>query len=395
MSMPSYPFDSAPSVHPDPRLLALQADDPVARVRIPSGDEVYLVTGYEDVLTVFSDLRFSRAAGAVPGAPTLMPATQGIEAMFNMDPPDHTRLRRLVSKAFTHRSVAALAPRIVSIVDSLVDAMVDQGEPADFVSQLAAQLPVTVICEMIGIPVDERAVLYDWVATTTRAEPPSPEEMMDVAVRSSTYLLGLIDRRRHQPEDDLMTALTQVHDEGDQLTHDELVATLLLLFGTGQETTSNHLTLSVLTLLQHRDQWERLVERPDLVPNAVEELLRYVRLVETSMSRVAVADVELSGGTVPAGYTVFGVTNAANRDPSVFENPGELDIERPDATKHIAFGQGVHFCLGAPLARLELQTALTALVTRLPKLRLAVAETDLEWNTVNFTGGVRALPVTW
>jgi cytochrome P450 len=394
--LPTFPFESPRSLEPAPELFQLQADEPVTQVQLPGGDEAYIVTRYEDVRTALYDTRFSRAAGSTPGMPTLNPGAQGIQAMFNMDPPDHTRLRGLVSRAFTVRSVERMRPRVAAIVAELVDAMVGQGPPADLVTGLAAPMPATVICAMLGIPLDERTVMYDWVRTTLTYEAPPPEEVARVTAKAGEYLFGLIDRRREHPEDDLLTALVQVHDDnGDRLTQDELLGTVLLLFGTGQHTTSHHLAMSVLALFRHPGEWARLAEAPDRVPVVVEELLRVIPLVEAVSSRVARVDVELSGVTVPAGASVFPVINMANRDPSVFTDSGRFDTDRTDVNRHLAFGHGAHFCLGASLARLELQTALTALVTRLPKLRLAVAESELAWHTDGMIRGLRALPVAW
>ena len=392
---PRYPFSTRKSVDPDPAALRLQADQPVARIRLASGHEAFLVTGYQDARAAYNDERLSSAAGAVPGAPTLMPGIQGVVGMFNMDPPDHTRLRRLVAKAFTLRSVEKLQPRVADIVDGLLGTMIAQGPPADLVAALADPLPVTVICEMLGIPFERRSALYDWVAVASSLEPVPLDQVAAASLRAYDCLAELFDERRTRPEDDLLTALLQVHEEGDRLSHDELMASVMLLFGTGQETTASHLTLSVLALFGHRDQWDLLVERPELVPRAVEELLRFVRLQDTALTRIAKSEVELPGGVVPAGSAVFVLTNTANRDPAVFTEPNRLHVNRSDSGQHLAFGQGIHYCLGAPLARLELRTALTGLVTRLPDLRLAVPEPDLEWNDHQVTGGLRALPVTW
>jgi cytochrome P450 len=395
--LPRFPFDDIPpSLQLDPRLLRMQADEPVAQVRLPSGDEVYVVTRYQDVRTTLTDGRFSRAAGGVVGAPSLMPGAQGMESMFNMDPPDHTRIRGLVSRAFTVRRVELLRPQVMAIMDELLDAVIAQGPPADLVAQVSRPLTTTVICTLLGVPVEERSVPYEWVRTTLTFEPFPPDVVERATNAAIEYFLGLIERRRERPEEDLLTGLVQVHDDdGDRLTQQELLMTVMQLFGAGQETTSHHLAQSVLTLFANRSQWERLVAEPGLVPAAVEELLRRVPLIEAAMSRVARVDIELSGCTVPAGASVFAVTNMANQDPSVFPDPERFDLDRPNAGQHLAFGQGAHFCLGASLARLELQTALTALVTRLPKLRLAVEESALEWNTDGNTRGLLALPVTW
>ncbi|HEY4456512.1 MAG TPA: cytochrome P450 [Pseudonocardiaceae bacterium] len=389
-----FPFDTPRWQYPEPVHAELLAHDPVPTVRLASGQRARLATRFADVRTVLADNRFSRAEGAKPDAPTVVPGTNAPEMITSMDPPEHTRLRRLVSKAFTFRAVERLRPRCEQVVDGLLTRMARE-RPADIVTMLADPLPATMICEMLGVEVDDRQVFYRWLRAATAVVAAPPEEVEAATAQAAGYLFELFARRRAEPADDLVTALVQVNDEGDRLTEPELLMTVLTLFGAGQETTSNQLTKSLVLLLRHRNQWDLLVDKPDLVPGAVEELLRVVRLGPGAFTRVAVTDVELTGGRVAYGEAIFAVLNAANHDPTVFSDPDRIDVARDNASAHLSFGHGIHHCLGAPLARLELQLALHGLVTRFPALRLAVAESDLAWNTHTVAGGPITLPVVW
>ncbi|GAB3884678.1 hypothetical protein GCM10029964_046070 [Kibdelosporangium lantanae] len=275
MSLPLFPFPGPRSIDPPPQAMEMQAVDPVPYVRLDSGHEVRLATRYDDVRRVLTDGALGRSACVGEDAPTIVPGSMSPDMLSNMDPPRHTRLRRLVSGAFTFRAVDRLRPQVELVVDELLDEMADKGAPADLVAGLANPLPAVVICEMLGIPRDERASLYAWVHAATH---PDAEELDRATVEATTYLLDLIARKRSAPGDDLLTALIEVRDAGDQLTGPELLMTVLTLFGAGQETTASQLAKSVLVLTQHPDQWDRLVADPGLVPQAVEELLRYVGL---------------------------------------------------------------------------------------------------------------------
>lgn len=392
MSLPLFPFEGPRSIDPPLLAMEMQAVDPVPYVRLASGHSVRLATRYDDVRRVLTDGAMSRAGCVGPDAPTIVPGSMSPDLMSNMDPPRHTRLRRLVSGAFTFRAVDRLRPQVELVVDELLDEMVVKGAPADLVASLANPLPAVVICEMLGIPRDERAAPYAWVHAATH---PDAEELDRATAEASTYLLDLIARKRSSPGDDLLTALIQVRDSGDQLTEPELLTTVLMLFAAGQETTASQLAKSVLVLTQHPDQWDRLVADPSLVPQAVEELLRYVGLGHAAFPRAALTDLELSGVAVQEGEAIFPLLAVANRDPVVFPDPGRFDVTRVDAVLHLSFGRGIHFCLGAPLARLELTVALTALVTMFPTLRLANPDTEPDWNPHTVAGGLSSLVVTW
>jgi cytochrome P450 len=392
-----YPPETWSCLDADPELRRYLAEGTVPRVRLATGREAYLALRHEDVRQVLADPRFSRAAAMGPDTPSLVPVTtQGPPGMiFNMDPPDHTRLRRLVSKAFTHRRVEELRPRVQAVVDGLLDAMAEQGPPADMVTMLARPLPATVICEMLGIPDEDRPRLGGFLDVVMSAGQQTPEEMAAGFQASTECLLELVERKRRQPDDDLLSALVQAHDGTDRLTEHELLMTVLALFGGGLETMSTHLPFSLLTLFRRPDQLALLVDRPDLVPNAAEELLRYIPMGPASFPRVATVDVEVGGVTIPAGQTVFPVHAAANRDPATFADPDRVDITRTEASAHVMFGHGMHHCLGAALARQELQVALGSLLRRFPALRLAVPEAELDFDADHMLGRLRALPVAW
>lgn len=390
-----FPFTTPWSDETDADIARFRAEDPVPLVRLPDGHEVRLVTRYADVRLALSDSRFSRAASARPDAPTLMPGTQSPEAITSMDPPEHARLRRLVSRAFTFRSVERMRPRVAAMTAGLLDAMAEHGPPADFVAMLADPLPAMVICEMLGIPAAERAPLTSWLKASVDVTGLPPEQLAAAQGQAAMFLLELMAAKRREPQDDLLTALVEVHDGSDRLSEPELLMIVMSLFGAGQETTTSQLSKSVLTLFRHPDQHALLVDKPELVPNAVEELLRYTRLGRATFPRIPTADMTLSDTTVASGVSVFPVIYSANRDPAVFADPDRFDVTRADAGSHLAFGHGIHHCLGAPLARLELQEALGALLARFPTLQLAVPEAELRWDDEHVTGGLVALPVTW
>lgn len=394
--LPLFPFDTALSTEPAAETIRMMDTDPVPWVRLASGHEVRLVTRYDDVRRAMSDPRMSRAALATPDAPTIIPGLQSPDMLPNMDPPDHTRLRRLVAKAFAIHNVELLRPRVEMIATGLMDRMLAAGPPADLVSALAEPLPSMVICELLGIAHDERGPLLAFIEAMSITTAFDQEAFNSTGATAASHLLTLIERKRHHPGDDLLSGLTQVHDDdGDRLSEAELLITVMLLVGAGQETTMAQLAKSVLLLSRHPDQWARLVEAPNLVPNAIEELLRVVALGHAGQPRMAREDVEFSSRTVEAGTTVFPVVNAANRDPSVFPDPDQFDVGRPEAAQHLSFGRGAHFCLGAPLARVELQVALHALVTRMPGLRVAEPDSEMEWRPESLTRGLRRLLVTW
>jgi cytochrome P450 len=358
--------------NPYPRYARLREISPIVR----AVDDALVVTGYAGCTTVVRDGRFAHMPPdmlAFVGFPDWRehPALlQLFTSMLTLNPPDHTRLRRLVSSAFTARRVQALRPAIERMVDELIDGM--SGE-VDFVTSFAFPLPVNVIGELLGVPAADREQFQSLVRDWTRVlEVITPEVLSQADPAAATirdYLAGLVEERRRYPADDLLSALVQAQAADDRLTDEEVLSNAALLFAAGFETTTNLLANGIAALLAHPDQFQLLAERPDLAQPAVEELLRFDSPVQIS-SRVVTEPVELAGITVEAGERVVAYLGAGNRDPERFEQPDRLRLDRTDNAP-LSFGGGIHYCLGAPLARLEAQIALPALVRRFPGLALA------------------------
>ncbi|MEU0834395.1 cytochrome P450 [Streptomyces sp. NPDC005969] len=391
--------DPAFVADPFPLYRRLREDGPVRRVVIAGGLEAWLVTRYEDGLVALSDPRLSSDVrdASDPQLIQRLPATERESMLRNMlrsDPPDHTRLRRLVSKAFTARRVAELQPRVQVIADRLLDAIMPVGH-ADLVKDFALPLPVTVISELLGVPVAER---HDFQRLTDDMilqgmAPPDPAQVDAVWQQMRSYLTGLLEAKRAQPGDDLLSALITTRDEEHQLDEDELIAMAFLLLAAGYITTVNLIGSGIAALLAHPDQLQMLREDPALLPGAIEEFLRYDGPVSPGIARFAREDVTIAGVAVPRGATVLVASAIADRDPARFSDPDHLDITRQDNT-HLAFGHGIHYCLGAPLARLEGQIAIGTVLRRLHHLTLAVPPGELQWRPGGLRGPER-LPVTF
>ncbi|GAA3127089.1 cytochrome P450 [Streptomyces rectiviolaceus] len=391
-----YPFERAPGLQQCPMYGKLREEDPVATVRMPSGDNAFLLTRYEDVRTALSDPRFSRAATLEPGAPRLAAAPQNFKSLLNMDPPEHTRVRKLVSREFTARRVAGLRPRIQEHTDALLDAMEQKEPPVDLVPALAFQLPVTVICELLGVPFDDREKFAAWSRVFLATTSVTKEEMLASQIALRDYLAHLVAAKRQHAGDDLLSALVSIHDEdGDRLSEEELIFLGISLLVAGHETTVNQIANSVVSLLTHPEHLERLRKDPELIGNAVEELLRLHPPGDEALLRITLDDVELSTGqTVPKGSAVLASLSSANRDGAQFESPDEPDFDRP-VNPHFAFSHGPHYCIGSGLARAELQIAIGSLVRRFPTLRLAVPVDELRRPEGMLVHGISSLPVAW
>ncbi len=388
-----------PEFHADPYPFyrRLREQDPVHRS--PLG--FWVLTRYEDCVAVLRDQRFGREEfqqmlSAVYGDETEKPALP--RSMLFRDPPDHTRLRALVSKAFTPRTIEVMRDHIQEIVDRLLGRALAQGG-MDVIEDLAYPLPVTVICEMLGVPVGDHASIRGWSADIARSLDaiglPSDQSIVDRGRLSrralADYFRALVPERRANPQPDLLSGLLAAEEQGDKLTEPEVIAMCLLLFIAGHETTVNLIGNGLLALLRHPDQLARVHADPALIPNAIEELLRYDSPVQRT-ARIANTDVDLAGHQVAKGTMVVTALGAANRDPAQFAEPDRLDVTRRDI-RHISFGYGIHFCLGAPLARVEGQIALGTLLRRAPGLTLA--ETSPEWRESSVLRGLKRLRVTF
>jgi cytochrome P450 len=386
--------------NPYPFYARLRAEEPVYRVTLPDKREAWLVTRYDDVVAVLKDERIGKdrfktpeQAAKQPWIPRMfMPLTRN---MLDRDPPDHTRLRALVQKAFTPRLVEAMRDRAQALTDESLNAVEDKGR-MDLIRDYALPLPTTINLQMLGVPVEDRHKLHRWSSALLSSDMSKWGLLTAIPNVAAflRYIRKLIKTRRANPGDDLTSALTRAEEAGDQLNEDELLAMIFLLLIAGHETTVNLIGNGALALLEHPDQMEKLRRDPALIKPAVEELLRYEGPLETATERFAREDVTIAGVTIPRGALVFAALASANRDERQFENPDRLDITREN-NKHLAFGLGVHFCLGAPLARLEGQIAINTLLRRCRDLRLAVPRDALRWRRGLVLRGLEALPVTF
>jgi len=393
------PLDPAFIADPYPVYHRLRSLAPV--LRTPLG--LWLSSRYEDCALVLRDRRYgkdfvgSTTRRAGPDAMKELAVANLARTMLVADPPDHTRLRGLVVKAFTARRVEEMRPRIASIVDALIDRVIAKGQ-MDLIWDFSHRLPVIVICDMLGIPEEERAQFFEQSRVNARLLDPVPmtREEMDRANENSrivgVYFDHLFELRRREPKDDLTTLLVQVEEAGDRLSPQELRANVGLLFAAGHETTANLIGNGMLALHRNPEQWQRLKSDPSLIPNAIEELLRYDSSVQIS-ARVTLEPVELGGQQIDKGETVITLLGAANRDPAMFEEPDRLNVERHNV-KPISFGGGIHFCLGAQLARLEGEIAFAGLIRRLPDIALPERDQP-QWRPSFTLRGLQHLPATW
>ncbi|MGW5672579.1 cytochrome P450 family protein [Micromonospora sp. NPDC003776] len=386
---------------PYPAFARLRAERPVCPVS--ARFDQYLITGFDDARVALTDPRLSKDLYG-PGQHYLRifgPNSAGLNRnMLNSDPPEHTRLRRIVSQAFAPRRIEALRPRVARIVDDLLDKIVPHGR-AELMQDFAIPLPMTVICELLGIPPADHGRVLDWtqVIRTSGSSGRRPEEeraaVQDAQLRLHHYLADLIGAKRARPADDLIGALIEACDEDGALTEPEVVATTFLLLFAGHQTTADFLGNAVLALLTHPEQLELLRTTPQLLPSAIEELLRFDGPLPVASPRIATEDLEYQGVPVPRGSVVGVVINAANHDPAHFADPDRLDIRRVRGP-HLGFGHGVHYCLGVSLARMEAQLGLGALLRRLPGLRLAVPAAEVRrLPAASPFRGLLELPVTF
>ena len=366
---------------------------------------IWFVTRYDDVVTVLTDnerfvvdakLALTENELRAMDEASRLPNDDRVNTnLLTMDGEDHRRVRQLVAKAFTPRMVERLRPRIQEIADDLVDRVAAEGR-MELVDDFAFPLPITVIAELLGIPVEDRDRFRVW--SNSFVLPPMTDELRAQFLRHTdefvAYLDALFAERRTAPSDDLLSALVQAENDGDRLSENELYSMAVLLIVAGHETTVSLITNAVLTLLGQPDELERLQADPSLMRTAVEELLRYDSPVERTIARWVTEDTQLGGQSLARGNLVIAVLGSANRDDAQFPDADDLDLGRT-ANRHVGFGRGPHFCLGAPLARLETEIALETLLRRLPNLRLAIAEDDLYWRPIPLFRSLASLPVAW
>ncbi len=383
---------------PHPLYHRLRATDPMA---YNADVDEFILTRWADCEAVLRDARWSSApehrGERLRGGPQVQEFVEsGVRTLLFLDPPDHTRLRRLVSKAFTPRRIEQLRAHVQDITDELLRD-VRPGAPFDVISTLAYPLPVIVICELMGVPVEDRHQFEGWSSDATRLlDGDIDEDTLQRGIVAAMYFINyfnnLFEQRRADPRDDLVSGLLAVEEAGDVLSEEELRSIVLLLFLAGHETTMNLIGNGLFALLQHRDQWDRLVAGPALAPSAVEELLRYDGPVHVT-GRTATEDgLEVGGRTFARGDAVVTLLAAANRDPERFPDPDRLDITRAD-NQHLTFSHGIHYCLGAALARLEGQVVFATLAQRFPSLRPAVPAEEVEYRDHFVLRGLKSLPV--
>lgn len=393
-----------PAVRDDPFPLfaEVRATATVHRVRLADGHDACVVLGYDEARQALNDARLSKdMLAALDGHPDVvaagLPGPAFSRHMLNVDPPDHTRLRRLVARAFLPGRVAALEPAVTAIANHLLDTLAGAGSDTavDLVEGYAHPLPFAVIGELLGVPAGDRPALHGWFQAMLQPYGDSPPPAAVAASDSLVaYLAELVDAKRSAPADDLVSVLVSAGDDGEQLTQQELLSSLFQLIVAGHDTTTSLIGNGVVALLDHPDQLAALRSDPGLLAAAVEELLRFTAAVPHATFRMATDAVDLGGTVIPSGMQVLVGLGAANRDPLRWSDAEILDIRR-QPRPHLAFGHGVHFCLGAPLARLEARVALGALISRFPAMRLAVPRDQLAWSHGDglVLRGLAALPL--
>jgi len=392
-------FSEEEANDPYPLYAELRRQGPVRRVVLADGRPAWLVTRYEEARQALTDPRLykdsERAREANPDA--VSPRLRALFAGRNMlaaDPPEHTRLRTIVSNAFTPSRIEGLRPRVGEIADAILDEMAGRPQ-ADLIASFAFPLPVTVICDLLGVPLAHRDSLRTWI-TAMFGAPPTPAgdaEALEASDRLCAYLSRLLAAKQEHPGDDLLSGLVAASHDGERLGDAEVLSTTFLLVTAGHDTTVNLIGNGTAALLRHPDQLAALRADESLIPSAVEEFLRFDGPVHHATFRFTAEPLELAGVSIPANQPVLVVLAGADRDPERFPDPDRLDVRRPD-NRHLAFGHGIHFCLGAPLARLEGQIAFASLLRRFPELRLAVEPGELRWRHGLVLRGLRELPVT-
>jgi cytochrome P450 len=376
----------------------MRQEAPIARVLSPTQHvPLWIVSRYKDAQELLRDARFTKDRYKLADEDRLRyfrveEIGQIDKHMLNSDPPIHSRLRALVSQAFTARRVEALRPRITEISQRLLEAF-PPGESVDLLEAFAFRLPITVITELLGVPAEDQPRFREW--TSTLVSPPRStnlEPLRKTAVQLQQYFQGFLARRRAEPRDDLTSALLSAEEHGERLTPVELTSMVFLLMVAGHETTVNLIANGVWALLRHPEQLERLRAEPSLIESALEEMLRYCGPVRHTTSRFALQDTEFLGQRIPAGEMIMASLLSANHDPEQFPEPDRFALTRTP-NRHLSFGSGIHFCLGAPLARLEAMIAINLLLERLPRLRFAVDPSTLRWRTGLLIHGLEQLPV--
>jgi cytochrome P450 len=395
--LPSFPFPTDPHAGVSPQYAERRASCPFGKVRLPSGDEAVLLVTYRDVSAAQAESRLSHDLTA-PGSPRITRGPSFFddpEALINKEGEDHLRIRRILASAFTPRRIERWKPTIRAVAGELLGAMEAAGPPADIVADYCFQLPVRIICKLLGVPERDGDRFRDWSNAFVSAARMEPKEQVRLVREFAGYAAGLLAERRAAPGADLIDDLIAARDGADRLTEAELVHITIGLIAAGNETTSNALGRGLLSLLGDGGAlWRQLVDDPGLIPAAVDELLRHNPLGTSALLRRAVEDVELPSGTVRAGQAVLIASSSAMRDELVYPDPETVRFDR-DAPQQIVFGGGPHYCLGAHLAKAELHIGLGLLVERLPTLRLDADPRELRYTEGEILSSLVSLPVAW
>ncbi|HET8842901.1 MAG TPA: cytochrome P450 [Ktedonobacteraceae bacterium] len=393
--------DATFKADPFPFYAQLRDQAPVFPVKLPTRQCAWLITRYDDVLNALKDERLAKdprramtpeQLKKLPWVPSMFKPLE--RNMLDLDSPDHTRLRALVHKAFTPRLIEQMRDQIQALTDELLD-KAEQNGGMDLIADFALPLPLTMIGRILGVPAQDNPKFHRWTKTLiSGGASRNLFVLIPSVMRFMGYMKKLIKERRANPTDDLITALVQAKDGSDQLSEDEILAMVFLLLIAGHETTVNLIGSGSLALLEHPDQLALLRNEPSLIKTAIEELVRFVCPVEMATERYTREALTIAETTIPRGELVMAVIGSANRDPNYFDNPDELDITRTN-NRHLAFGHGPHYCLGASLARLEGQIAINTLVQRMPNLRLNIAQDQIRWRGTFVLRGLEALPVSF
>ena len=395
---PEFPMARRCPFDPPSEYAKLRETEPVSRAQLPDGTPAWLLTRYADARAALAHPTVS-ADITKPGFPPLIPiqkdiVKQGHKPPFmRQDPPEHTLYRRMLIPEFTVRRMKVLRPAIERIVDEQIDHLLAQDQPADLVTHLALPVPSLVICRTLGVPYADHEFFQDKTGVLLSFDS-TPDEVAKAMTEIRAFLGDLISEKQRHPDEDLVSSLVHNHLEKGEVTRENLLATILLLLNAGHETTANMISLGTLALLENPDQLAALRADPGLVGSAVEEMLRYLSIGDIVPARIATEDIELGGTTIKAGEGLIALLGAADWDPEVFPSPEVFDIQR-GARHHIAFGYGVHQCVGQNLARLELEILFRELISRIPTLRLAAPVEDLPYKRQGAVYGLHALPVAW
>ncbi|GAA3367573.1 cytochrome P450 [Streptomyces sannanensis] len=391
------PFDFSDALEFDPSLAELMARDSITRIRLPYGDaDAWLVTGFDEVRQVTTDHRFSRAGIMGHDYPRLTPEPIVAPESINvMDPPRSSRLRQLASQAFTKRHVDRMRPAITRLADTLLDEMAEQGPPADLAYHLSEKFPQHTICELLGIPAEDRSRMQEYAHQLLSTGPDGRQAAAAAKAELRAYFGEMVGERRRVPEDDLISALAAAKDGEDVLDDQELAVMALTLMLSGHDTATCQISNMVYLLLTRPELMEQLRSRPETLTTVLDELLRFIPFRKgVGIPRVALEDVEMGGVRIRAGDFVHVSYLTANRDPERYTDPDEIDPDR-QALPHMTFGWGGHRCIAAPLAMAELEVAIGRLVERFPALRLAVPAEEVRWDTETIRRFPIELPVAW